>query len=291
MLRRDHWRRRHESLDPERDHREIVADLATLDFPWDTLNALSFALFRTFAVPSIGVLLYETGEFTGNTQKRYDDTALLLETVIRHGIGSPTGRSAVRRVNQMHAAYDISNDDMRYVLATFVVVPPRWIERWGYRPMTEGERRAMVAYYLELGHHMGIRGLPTDYAGFERLLDEYEREHFAYDARAREVADATLDLMTTFPPNDRLPRALMRRVSYVLMDEPLRRAFGYPTPTAVERVVVLGAMQLRRRVLRLCPARQNPKWTEEFGYVRSYPGGYRVEDLGTFPRGRRPTAG
>lgn len=289
MLRRDHWRRRHERLDPERDHQEIVFDLATLEFPWDTLNALSFALFRTFAVPSIGVLLHDTEEFTGRTQKRYDDTALLLEMVLRHGLGNPRGRAAVRRVNQMHAAYGISNDDMRYVLSTFVVVPPRWIQRWGYRAMSDVELRAMVAYYSELGRHMGIRDLPSDYAGVARLLDDYEREHFAYDARSRKVADATLDLMTTFPPNDRLPRAVMRRVSYVLMDEPLRRAFGYPAPTRLEHAIVLGAMQLRRRALRLLPARQTPKWSEDFGYIRSYPDGHDVDELGTFPHGRRTT--
>ena len=93
------------------------------DFPWDNLQALSFALFRTYAVPSIGRLLDETGEFTGRVQKRYDDTGLLLEEVQRHGLGSTRGRSAVRRINQMHGMYDISNEDFRYVLATFVVVP------------------------------------------------------------------------------------------------------------------------------------------------------------------------
>ena len=122
MLPRNHWARRSEQLDPVRDRDEIARHVSALDFPWDTVQALSFALFRTYAVPSIGRLLDETGEFTTRVQKRYDDTGLLLEEVQRHGLASPRGRSAVRRVNQMHARYDISNDDLRYVLATFVVV-------------------------------------------------------------------------------------------------------------------------------------------------------------------------
>ena len=48
--------------------------------PWGITQALSFALFRTYAVPSIGELLYATGQFTEQTQKRYDDTVLLLDS-------------------------------------------------------------------------------------------------------------------------------------------------------------------------------------------------------------------
>ena len=42
------------------------------------------------------------------------------------GFDSDEGKTAIRRINQMHRSYDISNDDLRYVLATFVVVPKRW---------------------------------------------------------------------------------------------------------------------------------------------------------------------
>ena len=66
-------------LDPETDYEEIYRVMTTLEFPWDMNQALSFALFRTYAVPSIGRLLDETGEFARDTQKRYDDTGLLLD--------------------------------------------------------------------------------------------------------------------------------------------------------------------------------------------------------------------
>ena len=142
MLPRHHWARRSEQLDPVRDSHQISLHVSAHDFPWDNLQALSFALFRTYAVPSIGRLLDETGEFTDRVQKRYDDTGLLLEEVQRHGFGSTRGRSAVRRINQMHAQHDISNDDFRYVLATFVVIPKRWIDDFGFRRLTPNEIEA-----------------------------------------------------------------------------------------------------------------------------------------------------
>ena len=104
MRDRGHWSSVIESLDPHSDHREINRILSQHEFPWDINQALSFALFRTYAVPSIGRLLFRTDELVERTQKRYDDTVVLLE----HGTGSAEGRSAVRRINQMHGRFDIS---------------------------------------------------------------------------------------------------------------------------------------------------------------------------------------
>lgn len=284
MLSRRHWLDRNRRLDPVVDRDEISRTVATLEFPWDTLQSLSFALFRTYAVPSIGRLLAETGEFTERVQKRYDDTGLLLEEVQQRGFEDPRGRAAVRRINQMHAMYDISNDDMRYVLATFVVIPKRWIDRFGYRRLDPVEIDALTNYYLELGRHMAIQDLPADFAAFERLLDDYERDHFGYDAGGRRVADSTLELMTTFPPNNYAPRWLVKRFAWSLMEDHLLDAFGYPHPTRVERIVFTGAMRARALLLSRLPARRTPKLASGFGYFRSYPGGFAIADLGTFGR-------
>ena len=145
------------------------------------------------------------------------------------------GRTAIRRMNQMHGAYPISNDDKRYVLCTFVTSPIRWIDRYGWRRLTELEKTASANYYRELGRHMNIKDRPATYQQFAEHLDAYEREHFGFDPGARAVADATLELLNTFPPNDRLPPAVVRRMSYALMDDPLLDAFGYRRPAPWER--------------------------------------------------------
>ena len=59
--------------------------------PGTCTRRMSFALFRTYAVPSIGRLLDETGEFRRAPQKRYDDTVLLLDEPARAGLHSESG--------------------------------------------------------------------------------------------------------------------------------------------------------------------------------------------------------
>lgn len=280
-MRRDHWRRRNDRLDPATDYVEIYRNVVSHEFPWDMNQALSFALFRTYAVPGIGRLLDETGEFTGRVQKRYDDTALLLEPPTRLGFESPEAKSAIRRINAMHRAYDIPNDQFRYVLSTFVVVPKRWLDDYGKRRLTANEVEASVHYYRTLGRHMNIKDVPDTYAEFEDLMDSYEAEHFAYDEGGRRVADATLALMRTFYAKPlRRPAGLFARA---LMDQPLRDAFRYDAPPEVVQRASRFGLRLRGVVLRAFPPRQEPKQIEDISWIRSYPNGYDIEQLGTFP--------
>ncbi|MFS3128646.1 oxygenase MpaB family protein [Nocardioides sp. Bht2] len=282
-MKRDHWRRENDRLDAAVDYVEIYRNVAYREFPWDVVQSLSFALFRTYAVPGIGGLLDETRQFEVNAQKRYDDTALLLEPPGVHGFEHPEARAAIRRINQMHHSYDIPNHEMIYVLATFVVVPKRWLDDYGKRPLTANEVVASANYYRELGRHMGLKEIPETYQAFADFMDAYEAEHFAFTAPSRRVADGTLALMLTFYP--RPVRRLVEIFSRSLMDEPLLDAFGYRRPPAAAVALSRGGLKVRGRLLRLFPARRGLKRIVDQPQIRSYPNGYRIEELGTFPRG------
>jgi hypothetical protein len=280
-MRRDHWKRRNDALDPATDFVEIYRNVVMYEFPWDMNQALSFALFRTYAVPGIGRLLDATGEFTGNVQQRYDDTALLLEPPTRLGFDHAESKAAIRRINAMHRAYDIPDHEFRYVLSTFVVVPKRWLDDYGKRPMSSHEVEASVHYYRALGRHMNIQDVPDTFAGFAELMDSYEAEQFAYDEGARRVADSTLALMRTFYAKPLQGPAGV--FAQALMDDPLREAFRYDAPSAAVQRASRAALKARGVVLRAFPARREPKQIEDISWIRSYPDGYDVEQLGTFP--------
>ncbi|MFD9421285.1 MULTISPECIES: oxygenase MpaB family protein [unclassified Streptomyces] len=268
-------------LDPERDFLEIYRLTVTYEFPWDITRALELALYRTYAVPSIGRLLAETAELTERSQKRYDDTALLLDTIVEHGFDAEQGRTAVRRINQMHRGYDISDDDMRYVLCTFVVTPKRWLDTYGWRRLSDHELRAFAAYYRTFGAQLGIKDVPRTYEDFERTLDTYEREHFGWDEGGRRVSDATLDLMASWYPAVLAPA--VRGAGLALLDDSLLRAFRYERPGAVARRLTHGALRLRARAVRLLPPRRAPHYARQNPEIRGYPDGYEIAGLGTFP--------
>lgn len=267
------------SLDPVADHEEIMRISAGFDFPWDYQKSLELALFRTYCVPTISGLLERTGEFERRPQKRYDDTAVLMAELVEHGYDSPRGREALRVVNRQHGRYDISNDDMLYVLSTFIYDPIEWLCRYGWRPLTRNEQLAAFHFYRAIGARMGIRAIPSDFAEFRAFKETYERAHFVFAESNRRIGQYTLDLFCSwYPP---IARPVVSRAVVAMLDPLMVRAFGFTAPPAW--VGALGRLALRARalVVRRMPVRRSLKLTRARN--RTYPGypdGYRPSDLG-----------
>jgi len=160
----------------------------------------------------------------------------------------------------------------------------RWLRDYGWRQLTEVELRASVAYYQRLGTLMGIQDIPADLVRFERLLDDYEAEHFHRNDSSRRIADVTLDLMATFPAQRMLPSSWVRRGAQALMDPALIDALGYRPPNRRLVAGVHRALRARGAFVRRLPPRRRAAYPSRRADIRSYRPGYDVAALGTFPR-------
>jgi len=231
-------------------------------------------------VPSVSALLAATGEFEKRPQKRYDDTRVLVAEIAEHGFDSSRGREALRVINRAHGWYRISNDDMLYVLSTFIYEPVRWIDRYGWRKLIANEKLAAYHFYAELGRRMGIRDIPPSYADFERFNVDYERKHFRYAESNAAIGAYTLGLFCSWFP--RPLRGLARRGVLAMLDEPVRRAFGFPDPPRWVSRLVHGSLRVHAWAERILPKRKVSRLTKG-PIIRSYPGypaGYTVSGLG-----------
>jgi hypothetical protein len=265
-------------LDPLKDHERIAFLTSLQEFPWDTTRSLELALFRAFAVAKGTTLLASTGEFTTRTQKRYDDTVLLLAEILEHGYDSRPGRAALRRINQMHGRHQIPNDEFLYVLSTFVFEPIRWNERFGWRPLIRQEKLASFYFWREIARRMAIRDVPEDYETFERYYEEFALKNYRFAPANRALAVATRDLfLGWYLPKPLWP--LGRPFIHAMMDEQLLDAVGLPRPHPVVRRLTEGAVRLRARIVRRLPPRRRPRLITHQPHS-TYPNGYTIEELG-----------
>lgn len=272
--------RRIAGLDPERDHVLIMHYLAGWEFPWDHVRALEMALYRTFCVPSTSAILVRSGEFQSRPQRRYDDTALLMAEIMEWGYDSDRGKEALRRVNRFHRHYDIANEDFLYVLSTFHLEPICWIDRFGWRRMTDAERQASYYFWREVGRRMAIRDIPASHEAFEQWSLQHERERFRYDDANRRIATATRELFVSWAPPSLQP--LTRVAIHAMLDDAMLNAFGFARAPWVMRALVTGTLRGRARVLRLFPARRSKNFITGKPQ-RSWPKGYRIAELGPPP--------
>lgn len=281
-MNKKHITERIAQLDPIQDNHEIVFLLWCYVFPGDVELALGFALYRTFAIPSISQMLAKTGEFCNRPQKRYDDTSLIMAELVEHGYDSERGRRALRRMNQMHGRFPIANDDLLYVLSTFIYEPIRWIEMYGWRSLTQNEKLGCFHFYREMGHRMNIKDIPSDYDTFEQFNRAYEQEKFCFAASNKIIGTVTLNrLLSLYLP--KFLWFLAYPLIFALMDTPLLDAMGLPHPPIIFRKLVTGLLKLRARILKFLPEREKPVLFTRRKYP-TYPEGYEIEELGTFPR-------
>ena len=266
-----------ERLDPEKDQQRIIFLSTCYDFPFDTTRALEFALFRTFCVPSISALLDRTREFAQRSQKRYDDTDIIVSELLEWGYDSERGKRALRRLNQLHGRFAIANEDFLYVLSTFIFEPIRWNQRFGWRSLCEQERLGYFYFWREVGRRMNIRDIPADYLAFECFNKDYEEDHYRFTEANQRVGAATRELFVSWFPNFLAP--VVRSAIYALLEDRLIGAFGFPQPSPLMRWLVPGALRLRAGGARLLPPRKKPRLRTEMGHP-TYPKGYVIEHLG-----------
>jgi len=266
-----------EQLDPERDHQRIVHLSFGYEFPWDSIRALEIALYRTYCVPRISALLDRTGEFRNATQRRYDDTSILVAEMCEWGYESGRGKEALERMNWAHAHFTIANDDFLYVLSTFIYEPIRWIDAVGWRQTSSNEKLAYYFFWREVGKRMGIADIPPSYEAFEAWSRAYEREHFRFAETNQRVGSATRDLFASWFP--RIFTPVVRYGVYAMLDEAMISSFGFPKPLPLTRPLLRGALTLRGRVVRWLPPRRTPHFfTDERN--RTHPRGYEISRLG-----------
>ena len=266
-----------EQLNPVTEHSQICSLLAGYEFPWDITRALELAMLKTYCVPSISKLLDRTGEFHYHTQKRYDDTGLLVAEILKWGYNSDRGQESIRRMNMIHGHYQISNQDFLYVLSTFIYEPIRWNQRFGWRLFTETEKLAIFYFWQAVGTKMKIANIPTTYAEFARYNLDYECHNFVSADSNRRVGNSTLNLFLSWFPA--FSRPLLKPCVRALFDERSLEAFGWSNPSPWIRSLVESTLKLRGKTAKLLLPRQKPDFYTD-SKLKSYPHGYELEDLG-----------
>ncbi|MEB3272029.1 MAG: dephospho-CoA kinase [Synechococcus sp.] len=249
-------------------------------FPWDLNRSLELALLRTFCLPSISGLLDHSGEFARQPRKRYDDTGLMVSELLRHGPDSTAGAAVIQRMNRIHAAYAIRNDDFLYVLSTFVVEPIRWLEHYGWRALQPDEQEALFRFWRHVGERMGLRQLPASLEALIALNHRVEQHLFQPAASNRRVAEATLAMLLADCPSPLRPP--LRRLLLAVVPSPVGRALGWrPAPRPLRGLVRAG-LRWRSRAANAWQSLRPPRGSRFYSErpTPSYGSSFRLEQLG-----------
>ncbi|KAL1755559.1 hypothetical protein FB107DRAFT_213323 [Schizophyllum commune] len=231
------------SLTPA-EAQEVVQLSLGYDMHWLMTQALSFALFKTYGIPTISKLLVATKELSTeeNVAKRYADTELLIGAWTacpingRYPAAEPRARYDPRamismaRVNFLHSKYNISNDDYLYTLCLFLFEPITWAEKYGWRPLSDFEKHAWFVYWVEIGKRMNIKDIPPTYDELKAWSLQYEDEHMVPSPTNYEVAQHTTNELVMRVPAAFGIRDFAKCFTVCALDERVRVAMLQEPP-------------------------------------------------------------
>lgn len=260
-------------------YEEIYRRFVLFDLAEDMDLGFFLAYYRNFSIPSLAGTLAATGEIRSRPQKRSYDTAIVIYEIIAGGLDSERGAAMVALLRNVHRGVPGSNEDFVYVLMTMLVVPVRWADRHAWRASLETEKQAAVDFFSDLGERMGLRNIPSDFAGAAAFLDDYERQNVAASPAGLGLMDSTLGVL-----RGRLPKPLRPATETLLsamLDDPRQSAaLGLPRPNPVVKTVLSGLLRLKSTVTAVRPLRQTPRFRPGLSGSSQYPSGYVLEDLG-----------
>ena len=259
----------------------IVKYLANHDAPLDYLISGELAQIQTFGIPSISMLLQRTKQYQNDGLKRLDDTRAILTECMTDSVQSDRGQHMIKHLNWIHSHYEISNDDYLYTLALFIIEPARWMESFGYRPLSEREKYAGYLAFKSLGTAMNIKHIPESREAFVMWYQDYRRQHMVYHPNNKKVTDGLIVAMEDMFPFFIKP--FIRPVILTLVNDPeLLIATGQKPPAQLTQIVIKGFMGIRKTLQKYINPWQHRSFdNSRLGqHYKSYPDGYQNSVLG-----------
>ncbi|KAL0581167.1 hypothetical protein V5O48_000857 [Marasmius crinis-equi] len=243
------------------DAQQIINLLIQYEMPLILEYALAFALFKTYAIPSISKILASTKELSTSEgiSKRYADTSILISTWVTCPISGmvqqtaneklnrqdPRANLAIARTNWLHSRYNIRNDDYLYTLALFAFEPAvrvelksltnyakgllqKWAAKYGWRPLTPLEEHAFYIFWVEIGKRMGINDIPESAEEFKEWVEDFEAKYMVPAQTNHDVATYTTEELIYPLPEAFGIKNFARKVSIAVLEDNVRTAMMQP---------------------------------------------------------------
>ncbi|KAF9476143.1 hypothetical protein BDN70DRAFT_935289 [Pholiota conissans] len=246
-------------LDPQ-EAQEIMHTSTFYDMPTLLYYALSFSLFKTYAIPSISKLLVATKELStkGNVSRRLSDTELLISTwyicpisgfsdpafhLTNKGPNAkpaddPRANIALARANWLHSKYKISNSDFLYTLCLFVTGSIYWSDLYGWRSLSALEKHAFYVFWAEVGRRMNIKDIPDSLEAMLAYSKQYEDTYMVPMESNRDVSTYSLDELLGPVPEAFGLKSLATKAVLSVLDNITREAMMYEKQPWIIRAAV-----------------------------------------------------
>jgi hypothetical protein len=285
-----------ERLNPRTQWPTIFQNIVHYEMKFWFLRSFGVGMIHLMSIPNLSILLDGTKQFTDkNNPKRYEDSGIILATVFERD--GERKDEAIRRMNAIHAYYQISNDEYLYQLYSFVLEHIRIMNIYGYRRLCRNEELAIMYFYIDLGAKMGVQDIAQTLDDMQSFNIEFETARLKYSPTNQKITSSLLRFLVSNVPG--AMRSFMSQLIVSLFPAHVYWATR-PIPPVSGFMKAFIHLCLRGHALfvrYLCLPRSSPNyltqdkplnaseniWTKTYEYMNPYPSGYTMKNVGVHP--------
>jgi hypothetical protein len=244
---------------------QIYHHLCCFEFPFECFYGINLAFYRTFVSPTISTVYRQTNTIAGSTEKRVDDTDIIMHAWIDYGIDSDEGQASIKHLNNIHGVFShrTRNEDFVYVLCCFVVDTIRMIDVFGWRHLDDNEKQALFIFYEKVGQRMNLKNLPTSLEEVYTIVNDYTNSDIS--ATETESGHILTDAIHTLVQKwyklllpASIIRTLLNALLYVVGGEMFHKKLGLKQPSSLSLYIIYALATLRRDFMQFMPPRTTP---------------------------------
>jgi hypothetical protein len=163
-----------------------------------TLLSTQWALIKTYSIARGTRLLVRTRQI-GSLKcvgRRAEDTGVFLGELIAGDMDEVRWMTALSKVNWLHSRYKshITGGEMLSTLAFFILEPIKFINAYGWRPLTKMEEVSRFLFWKEIGLRMGMDNIPDTLEELAAWQEKYEEKEQYYTPDNELCTKNTMDL-------------------------------------------------------------------------------------------------
>ncbi|UJR29907.1 hypothetical protein I4U23_017455 [Adineta vaga] len=244
---------------------QIYHHLCCYEFPFECFYGINLAFYRTFVSPTISKVYYQTNTIAGETEKRVNDTDILMHAWIDYGLDSEEGQASIEHLNNIHGIFSnrTRNEDFVYVLCCFIVDTIRMIDVFGWRHLDEREKQALFTFYKKVGEKMNLEDLPRSLEESYSIVNNYTTNNISSnETEAGKVLTNSIHKLVQKWYGFLLPKSLieslLNALLYVVGGENFHKKLGLKQPSSISLYVIYFLAILRRDFMYFMPPRTTP---------------------------------
>ncbi|CAF0885208.1 unnamed protein product [Adineta steineri] len=244
---------------------QIYHHLCCYEFPFECFYGINLAFYRTFVSPTISKVYRQTNTIAGETEKRVNDTDILMHAWVDYGLDSDEGQASIEHLNNIHGVFSnrTRNEDFVYVLCCFIVDTIRMIDVFGWRQLDNTEKQALFIFYEKVGQKMNLKNLPTSLEDVYVLVNDYTNSDInATETESGSILTNAIHILVQKWYGLLLPasiiRILLNGLLYVVGGEMFHKKLGLKQPSSLTLYIIYALGTLHRDFMHFMPPRIVP---------------------------------